>query len=193
MPPKKRNNKEKKKKQPWEPWAKSKAKQQLKNWFRDGTIPLDYSETIGPRAVWDAHCVGHPLFGAAGMDYGDDLFTDHLRAVKNDVISKIKRADLDQEAFNNFRANHPVKATNHREEPRWEGSEAQRQLKEDVANQYHCDKAPQVLWNDPERACYKAYPLAVFRSHIYQEERLIKFQMYTAMEGKKKGKVADDY
>jgi hypothetical protein len=122
----------------------------------------------------------------------DENFTRRLRGVLSDFQSKKKRAEQDQESYDDFRANHPEKATNHRGEPRWEGSEAQRQLKEDIANQYHWDKTPKELWEHPERTVYKDLPLTVFRDHIYQEERLIKHQNLTKLERAKKGHIDNE-
>jgi hypothetical protein len=122
------------------------------------------------------------------MEYDND-FTRRLLGVKADHKSKQSRKEQDQASFDDFRANHPEVAINHRGEPRWEGSEAQRQLKEDIANQYHWDKSPRELWEHPERTVYKNYLLETFRGHIYQEERLIKHQNLTRIERAKKGYV----
>ena len=186
----------KKKKLPWEPWEKSRAKQWLKTWFKDGSIPLEYSKTeggLGPRKYWDDLCAGHPDFGgAAGMEY-NDAFTRRLGSVKKDFEKKAKRATLDQASFDNYRLNHPEEALNHRGEPRWEGSLAQAQLKKDVEEKYHLGKKPKELWEDKgeDRKSYKDYPLKVFRDHIYQEIRLKKWQHYTIQERMKKGLVLD--
>jgi len=188
---KKAEEENKKKKKPWKPWATSKAKQQLKKWFKDGTLLLDYSETIGPRKLWDIHCEKHQFFGGAGMKY-DSTFTNRLRSVKNDHDKKDTRADQDLQSFNNFMANHPTPAVNSRGEPRWQGSEAERQLKEDIKNQYHVGKKPKDLWEDAERQSYKNYPLKVFRDHIYQEVRLRKWLAFTKAKLREKGHVFSD-
>jgi hypothetical protein len=97
------------KKQPWEPWEKSRAKQWLKKWFRDGSIPVEYSKTeggLGPRKYWDELCAGHPDFGGVGMQY-NDAFTKRLGAAKKDFGKKEKRANIDQASFDNYRLNHP--------------------------------------------------------------------------------------
>ena len=190
MPPKK-------KKEPWEPWGKSSAKQTLKKWIREGVIPVDYPENGGPRAVWDQHCENHQLFGRAGMKY-DQNFSRRLNDVRKDHLSKLERAALDQASFDDFRANHPVKEFNIRGEPRWEGSAAQKQLKDDVSNQHHWGKTPKELYEDPNRQVYRDHfgedgeGLRHFRNHIYQEERLIKFQNLTLQEKAKSGHLDDE-
>jgi len=187
----------KKVKPPWEPWEKSRAKQWLKKWFKDGSIPVEYSKTdggLGPRKYWDDLCAQHPDFGGiAGMKY-DEAFTRRLGAVQKDFIKKADRATHDQASFDNYRQSHPVEAMNQRGEPRWEGSIAQAQLKKDIQEQYHVGKLPKELWEDEgeSRNSYKDYPLKVFRDHIYQEIRLRKWQYYTIKERKKKGDIKFD-
>ena len=164
MPPKK-------KKEPWEPWGKSSAKQTLKKWIRgEGDIPVNYSESGGPRAVWDQH---------------DQTFSRRLNDVRKDHLSKLERAALDQASYDNFRANHPMKEFNVRGEPRWEGSAAQKQLKEDVSSQHHRQVYRDHFGEDGEG-------LRHFRNHIYQEERLIKFQNLTIQERAKLGHTDTD-
>jgi hypothetical protein len=111
-------------------------------------------------------------------------------------LSKLQRAALDQASFDDFRANHPEKDFNSRGEPRWEGSAAQKQLKEDVSNQFHWDKTPKELFNNPERQVYRDHfgdeGLQYFRNHIYQEERLAKFENLTKQERAKTGHTDDD-
>ena len=188
-------NKKKKEKKPWEPWEKSRCKQWLKKWFKDGSIPAEYSKPIGPgpRAVYDAICANHADFGGAGMKY-DDNFTRRLGAEKAQFLKKQRRADLDQKCFDNYRQHHPEKETNHRGEPRWEGSLAQAQLKKDVEEKYQVGKKPKELWEDngENRESYRDYPLQVFRDHIYQEIRLRKWINFTIQERREKGLVLDD-
>ncbi len=80
----------------------------------------------------------------------------------------------DSAALANDRLLHPVPTHNHRGEPRWEGSEAQRLLRQDIDLGNHLDLMPRDLFmSEPDY--YDNYPLEVFRKHIEQEVKLRKF------------------
>ena len=57
--------------------------------------------------------------------------------------------------------------------PRWEGSDAEGLLKEDITNGLHNQMAPQALYRT--RAEYQVFTLDQFRGHIYQENKRRKF------------------
>ena len=122
----------------------------------------------------------------------DTTFTNRLRAVKTDFINKNNRAEKDLQSFNNYRRNHPVGTRNNRGEPRWQGSAAETQLKEDIKTGYHAGKKPMEMWEHPSRTCYKKFPLKVFRDHIYQEIRLVKWLAYYKTKLRDKGYVFSD-
>jgi len=167
-------------------WKNSAAKNFLKKAFKDGTIPLDYSDTIGPRVVWDDHCKDNPAF--VGMLYGN-RFTGRLRNVRLDHEKKDNRAEIDKKAFDNFRKNHPRPLEDQNGTPLWDGSKAQRMLKQDMQEGKHKVGAPRELWiSQPE---YQVYELQVFRDHIYQEERLWKHEYFLELEAAKKMKTID--
>ena len=162
-------------------WKNSAAKQVLKKLFREKTVPAEYSKTIGPKKVWEDYCQNDPAF--VGMSYGE-TFTSRLRSVRDDHLKKVSRAERDQKAFNNFRENHERPTHDHRGKPLWDGSDAQKFLKEDMEAGKHENKTPAQLW--ASRPAYKVYDLPVFRDHIYQEKRLKKFENYTIQERSKK-------
>ena len=59
-----------------------------------------------------------------------------------------------------------LRAANPNNKPRWHGSDAERLLKEDVANGKHLKMKPRFLYDSkPE---YKVFSLDEFRPHIYQ-------------------------
>lgn len=163
-------------------WRNSIAKQFLKQAFRDSLISLDYDkEKTGAKQVWDTHCANNPAFEE--MNFGS-TFTRRLQSVRDDYVKKNSRAKDDQIAFNNFRATHPEPTHNHRGEPRWEGSTAQKLLKQDMADGKHIGIRPKYL--QASRPEYLEINLASFRDHIYQEQRLWKFQNYLVQESEKK-------
>jgi hypothetical protein len=63
----------------------------------------------------------------------------------------------------------PALTHNHRGDPRWQGSEAERLLKVDVSEKKNKEMHPQVLRGT--RNEYQDYSLEVFRKHIHQEVR----------------------
>ena len=58
-------------------------------------------------------------------------------------------------------------------EPRWEGSEAERFLKQDIADKKHVGVLPNDLYKS--RPEYQVFTLAKFRGHIKQEVATIKY------------------
>lgn len=175
-------------------WGNSAAKKYLHKQFRDGAISTNYSRDDGgpgPRAVWDTHCKGHPAF--KGMIY-NDTFASRLRLVKQDAIKKKKRAEVDHQNYDNFRKHFPIPSTNIRGEPRWQGSEAERLLKEDIEYILMLDDEtekkkmlePKVFHKS--RPQFLEYSLDVFRDHIYQEQRLRKFLNYIKLDSTKPSK-----
>jgi hypothetical protein len=165
-------------------WKDHPAKLYLKKCFINGAIPMDYQTKNGgpgPRAIWDKHCKDNPLF--ANMCYGQ-TFTTRLLGVRNDNEKKMNRKDDDQKAFDNYRANHPRPTHDHKGIPLWDGSPAQKLLKEIMARGEHVGKAPKELWESKE--VFKVYTLDVFRNHIYQEKRLWKMHNYLEVDAKKK-------
>ena len=153
-------------------WRNSIAKQCLKQAFRDGLISLDFDkEKTGASKVWDEHCANNPAFEE--MKFGN-TFTRRLQSVRDDFLKKNSRAADDQIAFNNFRANHPEPTHNHRGKLRWAGSKAQQLLKQDMADGKHVGVRPKEF--QATRPEYLEINLASFRDHIYQEQRLWKFQ-----------------
>lgn len=159
-------------------WSKSAAKQYLKKCFREEVISTEYKDE---EQIWKDHCEGHK--GFARMAY-NDAFIRRLGSVRDDFKKKKERSEKDLEAYNIAKKNHPTPRLNSRGEPQWNGSAAQTLLKELIAQGKHRGKAPQTLW--VEEAEFQVYSKQTFRDHIYQEERLLKFQNY--VEGLRKRK-----
>jgi hypothetical protein len=93
----------------------------------------------------------------------------------------------DYQGLMNDRVNHhPIEPFSEaRGYPRWEGSDAERMLKEHVASCSYKDFAsPNEYWQSQEE--FQVFPLKVFRKHIEQEERLVKFYRYRDEKARKK-------
>jgi hypothetical protein len=101
------------------------------------------------------------------------LFKSRLKSLVG-AIKKEKTWALNEElALAHDRALFPVPTHNYRGEPRWDGSEVQRLLKQDVAAGVHNEKTPTEFYTS--RPEYQVYPLQTFREHIYQEIHFSKF------------------
>lgn len=159
-------------------WSKSAAKQFLKKCFRQKIIPADYSDS---KEVWETHCKGEKAF--ARMQY-DKTFQRRLESVRDDYLRKKKRCEDDLKAFQIAKKNHPTPEFNCRGEPQWHGSPAQKLLKELVARGGHIGKKPADLWELNKE--FKVYSKQTFRDHLYQEERLLKFNNYVEALKQKK-------
>ena len=151
-------------------WAKSAAKQFLKKCFRDKVISPDYKSA---KLVWDGHCKNQRAFARMNCD---DAFARRLGTVRDDYLKKLSRMRADLKAFVKAKKNHPTPEFNSRGEPQWHGSRAQQLLKVMVAEGKHVGKEPKILYSKTEE--FRVYSLQTFRDHIYQEERLLKFNRY---------------
>jgi hypothetical protein len=161
--PKKKQNEE-------DPWKNSKAKKLLTQDLISGEIPLD-SDDMQPMIVYHQR----PEF----IDFEYTRFRDRLRELRNQIIEKTARAASDSAAHARDRQIYPKPTHNHRGEPRWEGSEAERLLRVDMDENKHKNMKPMELYNTREEY-YDNYKLVVFRKHIDQEERCRKFLVYWA-------------
>jgi hypothetical protein len=154
-----------KKKDDPDPWGKSEAKRLLLYDLRHGVIPLD-SSSMAPR---DAY-LQRPEFCVTGYKN----FPSRLRSAREQTKLKNSRCVSDSAAFAHDRRIYPKPATNHRGEPRWEGSETERLLREDMDNFKHKTLKPKLLYKS-RKEYHEKYPLPIFREHIYQEEKRRKF------------------
>lgn len=163
-------------------WKKHPAKKFLYNSFKDKVIPVGYSDTIGPKGVWDNYCANNPAF--SDLKY-DSNFTRRLKSVETYYVKKHKRQLDDQIAYDLFRTNNPIIW-----EGRWAGSDAQKEFKKDMAAGKNKEfNAPKDFHaSNPN---YMKFGLTKFRDHIYQENRLVKFNNYVGdLKAKKKSGVA---
>lgn len=87
-------------------WKKSKAKQLLYTDLKEGLVPLEAKDENGKSTMKLSDIYGmHPEYA----DYHYDKFSSRLSSLRKTVKDRIERQRLDQEAFENYRANHAVK------------------------------------------------------------------------------------
>jgi len=147
------------------------------NELKDGRIPLS-TKKMGPAEVY-CNYAGTFEFKIEGMEYGD-TFIRRLRSLRQQVKRDKGRARSDMKALMIAMKNHPAPSLNHRGEPQWNGSAAQRLLKEDIAAGKHLAVGfkPSKLRLDVNRPEYRAFSVDTFRWKVQQEVRTKKY-LYT--------------
>jgi len=130
------------------------ARKLLFDEISEGRIPLD-AEQMGAAKVW---CNYHNAsqFKMRGMKFGD-TFKRRLVALRNQIRRDKNRAADDKRAVAMAIRNHPPPTHNHRGEPQWNGSVAQRLLKEDIAAGKHLEMLPAKLQMQADRMPYRDY------------------------------------
>lgn len=123
-----------------------------------------------PRAVYDTFCAPHSEFD--GFLYSK--FASRLRYMRHQLNDQDDRAATEMADLNHDRLLFPAPAVNHRGEPRWDGSDAQRYLAIDIAEGRHTTMQPQEL-HATRPGVYDEHALPQFRSHIYQQVKKNKF------------------
>jgi hypothetical protein len=182
MPPKASNNKKE------IPWTLHPAREFLKNAFMDGTIPLDWDGSR-PEDIY-AQFAGTDAF--RGLSFDRDEFSRRLKSLQAIVTLKKDRVILDKIAFDTFRENFPVREHNDIGDLRWNGSLAERFLKEDMKAGLHDGLTP--LEFRESRVEYQEFSVERFRKHIDQEKRLWKMENYLReLDAKKEAKQAAAY
>lgn len=156
-------------------WAKSTARRILWEDLKSGQIPMD----MPPMEVF----LYRPEF--VDFDPNYERFRSRLRYLKDSCNASDDRAAEDDAALAHDRNLFPMPTHNHRGEPRWPDSIAEKWLAKDMDVGKHDQLKPSDLHQSQIE--YQAYPLAIFRQHIYQEVKKRKFISYL----KNKTKIAE--
>jgi len=149
-------------------WRTSEAKQLMAQDIIDKLVPIE--GVIDSEELYNRMYVNQPEFKNFPFDkVRYDGRIDRLRA----AIKRLKYwAVYDAAAVARDRALHPPPAVNIRGQLRWNGSEAQKLLKIDIANGLHEQMAPRFLRMTKDE--YKEFELPVFRKHIDQTKQALK-------------------
>jgi hypothetical protein len=110
-------------------------------------------------------------------------FKTNLKSLRAALKEQERRAVEDSAALIHDRAIRPRAATTAAGYPFWDGSEAQKFLKEDIDAGIHEGMKPAVF--HLTRAEYKVFPIKTFREHIYQEVSSRKSRFYWMTKKKK--------
>jgi hypothetical protein len=135
-------------------WGKSEAKKTLLNDILKGIV----KRGDPPAEVW----ASREIF----KQYDISRFGPNFRRLVDWVDNARSRATADAAAVANDRDLHPASEISSRGYPRWNGSVAERLLKEDIDNDKLADMKPAELRESREE--YLAFPLDVFRKHKEQ-------------------------
>lgn len=142
-------------------WGKSKAKRLLSEQIIAGIVTddMDWKQVYSSNDVYTAT--------------SRRKFYGRLHGLRGQIRDAKQRASADEKGLRHDRRQFPTPKTNHRGKPRWEGSDADKWLKEDVKAGVHKHNRPSQLYRT--RDAYQEFPLAVFCKHVYQEVRFQKF------------------
>jgi hypothetical protein len=151
-------------------WQDHPAREVLRLAFWSGEIPLDWKNR--PDTIYNKFKDREEF---KGMPY-DKVFQSRLRNLRNMVKDKINRKAVDQQAFDVFRKNFPVKEFNSVGIRRWNGTDAEAYFKEDMLEGLNVGVPPREFW--ASRPEYQQFPLDTFRKHIGQERKLYKLQNF---------------
>ena len=166
--------------QPPSPWRNSKAKMKL-------------TELLKDESSWVQVCDPYHVFCADEdfRKYDENNFINNFKSLKNKIETDRCAVEFDKLCFEHDRILHPASSTNKRGDKRYEGSGAERQLKEDVNAGQSKGHAPKEMWlSNP---IYNEYlTLKQFRSHKLQEERSLKEKVYWQKKRNEKGKMDHD-
>jgi len=108
--------------------------------------------------------------------YKWENFQTNLSNLREKIIQDKDMADADQAAFNQYRQAHPRPTTNHRGEPFWDRSEAQRLLRMDMDEGKHRQMKPSQLRQT--RPVFEEHGVIAFGKKICQEKRRRKYIAY---------------
>lgn len=153
-------------------WAKSKARALLYNDITCGNVPLNQKEDGRRMKLIDIYNL-RPEF----QEYSYKKFSSRVSSLRRTIRNAYDRASWDQEAFTNFVSNHQPAFFSHKGYIQWQGSDAQRCLKEDLEAGLHESMEKKELYKSrPEY--YENFPLSQFRDKLSQETKTAKYLNY---------------
>ena len=141
------------KKKRWGGAARNLAKSVLEN------DPQGVYHEMDAKTFWQLS----PLF----QKYPFENFKGNLKTMKDRIANSKMHVNNDKAWLRHDRSVILPKMVTSRGYPRWDRHNARRLLKQDVIAKRNETMKPQELWRS--RNEYQAFPLSVFRKHIYQE------------------------
>jgi hypothetical protein len=123
------------------------------------------------------------IFSPRFQDYLYAKFSSRLSSLQMTMKDANDHADQDQQAFDNFKANHTPLHFTHKGYIQWQKSEAQERLLEDIKAGFLESKGKKELYESrPEY--YENFPLDTFRDKIAQEVQTAMYLHTLRVKGK---------
>lgn len=162
------------------PWKKSKAKRLLYKDIMNGKVPLEAKTADGKltmplKSIYNSR----PEF----KEYKYSKFSSRLSSLRTTIKECNYRADLDRQAFENYKAHTPVASFSSKGYINWQGSEVQQLCLQDIENGLHKSMSRLDLYGSREEY-YKNFPLDAFRDKVAQELRTAKYLHTIKVKGK---------
>jgi hypothetical protein len=164
-------------KEPRVKWKKSKARRLLYQDLTDGVVPLADDPNMDVQNILSMR----EEYG----EYDPDKFRSRLKSLRDAIRVSNTRADDDFAALETYRTLHKEKVSLFSPHGyiEFQGSEAQRLLLKDIADDLHVSMSKLDLYSSrPEY--FNQFPLNVFRDRIYQEVRTAKYLHTCRVKGK---------
>ena len=146
-------------------WKTSKAKQVVAQDIIDGVIPM--KGKFDSFSLCDRYCASNEWF--RNFPFDQTRCDSRIKSLQETVGTLKKRAEHDSKEITKDLQKHPPKDKNARGEQRWEGSDAQKLLKEDMDNGLHLNKSGRELWLS--RGEHMLFGNVVFMKHIDEEKQ----------------------
>jgi hypothetical protein len=108
-----------------------------------------------------------PLF----LQYAKNLFYTNFRNLKETIDTEKIAVAFDKIAFDKENEKWPINSTLANGKPRWQDSDAQKQLREDLKDPERKNRKPRDLYFDDGRQLYCAWSLDEFRNFLYEEKK----------------------
>lgn len=159
-------------KEPKIKWRKSRAKKLLYNDLLDGVVPMEQQDANGNEtmSIEDIYMI-HEEF----LLYDFDKFKNRLKALRKKILELNDRSAEDEQAFENYKANHQPSLFSHKGYAQYQGSTTQELLLDDLdAFMNDPTMKPKDLWMS-RKEYMREFPLDAFRDKIYQEIRTAKY------------------
>lgn len=116
--------------------------------------------------------------------YKYSKFSSRLSSLRKTIKERNERATLDQEAFDNYVARHPVSSFSHKGYVQWQGSDAQKKFLELMdAGELPIGFGKAAVY-DKHPVFFTNFSLAVFRDKVYQELGTAKYLHTLEIRGK---------
>ena len=109
----------------------------------------------------------NPLF----KQYDKTLFYNNFRRLMTTIDDEKIAVAFDKLAFDKEHEKWPINGTLPNGKPRWQDSQAQKQLRDDLKDPEKKNKKPQQLYYDENRELYCAWSLEEFRNFLYEEKK----------------------